>query len=288
VVGDPEDPRTDIMEGYDGSPWEYYANPGFVLRTVGHAAGATRRGAYLDWRLGELRSHGSTVTRGADAEIGGRAAYRLVVTARDGFARDYFIDQENFLLLADRYHAPVHAFGTAVTTEARFADWREVAGILFPFRAVEVDLATGRELNSMAWGKIEVNRELPLSWFAPPPPARSRLQALLEKLYEARTDATQVLWSYADFREAYPDVDTREGVEAIGYQILKTGAHDTAIALLEGNARDYPRAASAAFALGRALATKGDTARARKELERALTLDPTHKRADEELKRLRP
>jgi hypothetical protein len=285
VVGDPEK-HADIMEGYDGSPWEFYADPGVVVRTVGHAAGASRRGTYIDWRLGEFRTHGSKVELGAEESIGGRAAYRLIVTTRDGFARDYFIDKETFLMVADRYHAPQHAFGANVTTEGRFGDWRAVDGILFPFKGSEVDLATGKELNSMQWGKIEVNRELPASWFSPPQAPRTRLAAFLEQLYGERSDAVAVQWSYVDFRETYPDVDTREGVEFIGYQMVKMGDHAGAIALLEANARDYPNAPTSAFGLGRAYAAAGQKEKARAEYQRALRLDPAYKRAADALKAL--
>lgn len=283
VVGNPEDPNVEIMEGYDGSPWEYYADPGILVRTVGHAAGAARRGTYIDWRLGEFRTHGAKVERGADETIGGRRAYRLTVTSPDGFASDNFIDQETFLLLANRYHAPQHAFGESVKTEGRFSDWRVVDGVLFPFKGYEVDLATGKELNSMTWGTIEINRELPPSWFAPRQFARTRLQTLLEHLYIQRNDPAAVLWSYAGFREVHPDVDTRTGIEVIGYQILKMGDHATAIALLEANKHDYPQSATSAFALGRAYNTAGDKAKARAEFERALQLDPKYKRAADAL-----
>lgn len=287
VVGDPESIQAGFTEGYDGSAWEFYREPGFVVRTVGHAAGAARRGTYIDWRLGELRSHGSKIERGADDVIGGRAAYRVIVTTRDGFARDYFIDKEDFLLLADRYHAPVHAFGESVSTEGRFDDWREVDGLLFPFRAYEVDLATGKELNSMAWGKIEVNRDLPAHWFSPPPVPKTRLRTLLDHLYLQRTDPVAVLWSYADFREVHPDVDTREGVEAIGYQMLKMGDHAGAIALLEANARDYPESATSAFELGRAYETAGEKKGALAEYARAVRIDPAHRRSAEGMERLK-
>jgi tetratricopeptide (TPR) repeat protein len=59
-----------------------------------------------------------------------------------------------------------------------------------------------------------------------------------------------------------------------------------AVELLKANAADYPRAAGAAFGLGRAYKTAGDIPRAREELQRALKLDPNHKRAADALKSL--
>ena len=38
IVGDPDSLSNDFREGYDGSAWEFYGDPGIVLRTVGAAA----------------------------------------------------------------------------------------------------------------------------------------------------------------------------------------------------------------------------------------------------------
>ncbi|MFI5120752.1 MAG: tetratricopeptide repeat protein [Thermoanaerobaculia bacterium] len=65
----------------------------------------------------------------------------------------------------------------------------------------------------------------------------------------------------------------------IGYQILKMGDVEPAIALLEANARDHPGSSGAAFGLGRALSTAGRSAEARTAFMRALALDPGNKRA---------
>src|SRR5579863_8783587 len=38
VIGDPAVENPDLREGFDGSAWEYYGDPGIVIRTVGAAA----------------------------------------------------------------------------------------------------------------------------------------------------------------------------------------------------------------------------------------------------------
>jgi len=43
VVSNPEEPTADFREGWDGSAWEWYADPGFVVRTVGPASAAMRQ-----------------------------------------------------------------------------------------------------------------------------------------------------------------------------------------------------------------------------------------------------
>jgi hypothetical protein len=282
VVGNPEDRGAlmgGYMEGYDGAAWEWFSEPGIVVRTVGAAAGAMRRGADVEGPLIDYREKGSAIELGEPADIGGRPAYRLIVTLRDGFQRQYFVDQETFLVTAERRAAPFHAFGDAITSETRIGDYRPIGGVLFAHSFVQTEIATGEEMSRMQWGKIEVDRELPMWWFSPPRFERTEYQSFLERLFGERADKQAVMWSYRDYRRAYPNFDTRAGIELIGYQILKMGDVEAAVALLEANAEDHPGSSTSAFGLGRAYDTAGDQARARTEFERALRLDPENKRA---------
>ena len=279
IVGDPADTTSSFREGYDGSAWEWYESPGFVVRTVGAANAAIRHNLDPDGPFSDYRAKGSHIERVADATVGGRKAYGIALTLRDGTRALYLIDRETFLIAAVRKVAPIHAFGAAVSTEERVSDYRRVDGILFSFTSAEVEIATGKLLNSMTWGSIELNRKLPREWFSPPSFTRTPLQEFLEQLYYERADTSALRWSYIAFRRGHPDVDTHSGIEAIGYQILKMGDHAGAIVLLTMNASDYPQSSSSAFGLGRALAAGGDTARARQEFERALKLDPANKAA---------
>ena len=287
VVGDPDDAEGSFREGYDGSAWEWYRSPGFVVRTVGAANAAIRHNLDPEGPLVNYRAKGSTVERLADDSVDGRRAYALRLTLRDGTRDVVLIDAATFLISASRKSAPVHAFGAPVSSEERYGDYRAVDGILFAFRATETEIATGREMNSMQWGAIEVNRELPPEWFSPPVFARTPLQQFLEHLYEQRADTAAIRWSYTGFRRAHHDIETREGVEAIGFQMLKMGDYHGAILVLTLNAGDYPQSSTSAFGLGRAYATAGDSARAVQELERAIKLDPANRRAVDALAAIR-
>ena len=278
VVGNPENPGG-FMEGYDGAAWEWYANPGIALRTVGAAAAASRHGANIESSLIDYREKGATVKLGEPVDFDGQPAYRLHLTVRDDFAVDVFIDQSTFLVVAERLSAPIHAFGKAITSETRVGDYRRIGGVLMPHHYRETEIASGKLLSEMRWGKIEVNRELPTTWFSPPEFSRTRLQAFMEHLYGERTDIEAIMWTYHEFRREYPDIDTREAVEVVGYQMLKMGAVEESIALLETNAEDYSNAATSAFALGRAYLTAGEHDKARAELQRALLLDPNNRRS---------
>jgi hypothetical protein len=279
LVGDPEKPIRDFAEGYDGSAWEFYGEPGIVVRTVGAAAAAARHGLAIDGPLVDYKEKGSTVEVRGIEKIGGRETYWLRVRMRDSFEEDEFIDRQTWLLTASRKVAPIHAFGKMVSTETRFGDFRPVAGVLFPFSDSEVEIATGKVLNEMRWREIVANKDLDPAVFSPPALKRTPLQNLIDHLFLERADPQAVLWSYHEFRRAYPDVDSDTAMQAAGYQILKMGDLPSAIALLEANAAAYPRSSGAFFGLGRAYNTAEQAADARTAFEKALALEPANKRA---------
>ena len=287
IVSDPADTASDMREGYDGSAWEWYRSPGIVVRTVGAANAAIRHNLDPDGPFSDYRVKGTTIERAADATVGGRPAYGLYLTLRDGQPTLYLIDKETFLIAAERKAAPIHAFGAAVSSEERFTDYRSVDGVLFSFHSTETEIATGKELNSMTWGAIEINRKLPREWFSPPSYVRTPLQEFLEQLYYERADSSAIRWSYAAFRRAHPDIDTRAGIEMVGYQMLKMGDFAGATVLLRMNAVDYPKSSSSAFGLGRALLAAGDSTLARRQFTRALELDLGNKSAANALKSMR-
>ena len=278
VVGNPEDPGA-FMEGYDGAAWEWFEDPGVVIRTTGAASAAARHGADLEGPFVDWQAKGNTIELVGEAAIGDRPAIQLLVTLRDGFAQDFFLDRETWLIIAQRKRAPIHAFGEAVHSETRISDYRRIGGVLFAHRFVETEISTGRSLSAMQWRTIEVNRDLPESWFAPPRFQRTALGRFLEHLYVQRTDPVAMAWTYEAFRLSHPDIRTDEGVAMIGFHILKMGQVEAAVSLLEANRDDYPGSSSAASALGRAYATAGRDAEAGSAFRAALALDPENARA---------
>jgi len=287
TLGDPKNLKVDVNEGYDGSAWEYYSDPGVVLRTVGAAAAATRHGTELIDSLADAKALGAHVELAGAEAFAGRPAYKLHVTLADGFEKDLFVDSQSFLIAGDRRAAPVHAFGAAVRSENRFGDYRAVNGVLFPFTVQEVEIATDKELNSVTFQSITVNEKFEASYFGPPQYNRTSLQQMLEQLYMERSDSLSVLWTYRGFRAANPLIDTREGVEFIGYQMAKMGDLNGAIELLKANAADYPKSASAQYGLGRAYKVAGDVQNARASFQKALEIDPSFKKAKDGLNAVR-
>jgi len=287
TIGDPKDTTVDVNEGYDGSAWEYYKDPGVVIRTVGAAAAAGRHGTEMFDSLMDYQDVGTRISLSGTESFDNKPAYKLHVVLADGFEKDLFVDQESYLIIAERHSAPVHAFGASIKSENRISDYREVNGVMFPFSVREVEIATGKELNSDTVQSIVVNQPLEPDFFSPPRFLHTPLQRTLEQLYEERTDSVAVMWTYRGFRQANPTTDTREGVEFIAYQMVKMGDFKGAIDLLTQNAADYPKSASAQFGLGRAHAAAGQPDEARVHFQKALEIDPKFKKASDGLNALR-
>ncbi len=288
VIGDPAIPNPALREGFDGSSWEYYGDPGIAIRTVGAAAAATRHTAeFLHDSFIDYAANGTRLELRGTEPIGGRDCYRILTTLSDGFQKDLFVDKSTFMILASRISAPVHAFGQAVTSEGRFLDYQPVNGVLIPRRTLEVDLATGKVMADGRSVIVEANTITDPSIFSPAPRLKTPLQDFLEKLYAERSDSVSVMYSYRLFRRTHPDIDTRDGIEFTGYQMAKTKDFASAIELLRANAADYPASASAQYGVGRALQAAGDAEGAAKAFHAALQLDPQFKKATDGLNALR-
>jgi hypothetical protein len=288
LVGEPS-PTRDFAEGFDGSAWEFYGDPGLVLRTTDAPAAAARHTGYFDDPLVSSLEPGWKIERLGTEEIGGRPAHWLRATYPDGFQTDVFVDTETGLISAYRKAAPIHAFGEAVETETRVSDYRELNGALFPMRFDEYVIATEEPLHDLGggWATAEVNAPLPLDYFSPPSEPGTPLARMLNAAYMTRSMPQEALAWYRDFRAnpATAGIDTEAGMEALGYQCLKNGAVETGVLLLEANLADYPDSAAAHFGLGRAYRAAGREAEAVVHFHAALAIDPTHRRAAEELAR---
>ena len=116
LVGEPSPTRT-YAEGFDGAAWEFYADPGLVLRTAGAPAAASRHTSYFDDPLVNSLEPGWKIELLGIEPVADRPAYRLRATYPDGFQNEIFVDTQNSLIVAYRKAAPIHAFGEIVETE---------------------------------------------------------------------------------------------------------------------------------------------------------------------------
>jgi len=288
VIGDPAKALTTIHEGYDGSAWEYYPDPGIVVRTVGAAAAAARHAAAFDDPLVDYRTHGTALADGGDATIDGHAARVLHVTLADGFAEDIYLDRASALIVAIERTVPMHAFGRRYRTHDEISDYRPEGGVLYPHRFREIDTATGKVLTESTITTMEINPDLPFTLFSPPGWERTPLQTMVQRIYDERDEAASAIATYRDFTAAYPaDPNEVNAVDFVGYQTLKMGHADTAVALLTQNVAKFPQSARAHYGLGRALNEQGKVDLARAQFRAALAIDPAFERARTALDQLR-
>lgn len=263
-------------EGNDGSPWEAYDEFGLQPRVTDAPGAALRHTAYFDDPLVMTLEPGWSVELTGSERIGDRDAWRLRVGYPDGFVNESFVDKTNWLLIARRFTAPVHAFGSSVTSQAILGDYRPVNGVLFPFSLREVDLATGEEMDVFTWQSIEANAPLDHAVFSPPARAVTPISRLVNGIFAARHVTADALGWYHDFQRdpATASIDIEAAIESVGYECLKNGAVVTGTALLEENLRAHPSSARAHFGVGRAYRAAGREADALAQFREALRLDP--------------
>jgi len=275
VIGSMDQPLKHQHEGYDGSAWEYYPDPGIVVRTVGAAATATRHTSMFDDALIDYAQHGTAITLGDTVDFAGSRDFVLHVTLADGFREDIYVNTKTFLIDGYARTVPFHAFGTNYATHMEMSDYRPEGGVMMPHRSREVDTATGKVFDESTVESVEINPELPLDLFSPPVWDRTPLQQMIQRIYDERTDQAAVMQTYRDFKALIgPATSTADAVDFVGYQCLKMGDTETTVTLLTQNVADYPQSPRAHFGLGRALKAQGKTAEANAEFDRALALDP--------------
>lgn len=279
VIGGMDAPLKHQHEGYDGSAWEYYPDPGIVVRTVGAAATATRHTSMFDDALVDWRALGTTLEAGGTARLSGKTVYVLHATLADGFREDIYVDPKSWMIAGYARTVPFHAFGQNYATHMEMGDYRREGGVMWAHSAREIDTATGKVLDEGTVESVEINPDLPPAQFSPPVWERTPLQAMIQRLYDERTDAVAVMATYRDFRRAFPDMASGDAVDFVGYQCLKMGETETAVTLLSANVADNPNSARAHFGLGRALDTAGKKELARAQYDRALAIDPNFVRA---------
>lgn len=282
VIGSPEHELDTIHEGYDGSPWEYYPDPGIVVRTGKEAARAGRHSAlnFID-RLVDYRAQGTKLDVAGTRSFFGSSVYVVRATLADGFVEDLFVDTATYMLDGRAQIVPMHAFGKRYATYDIYGDYRPEGGVMMAHTDREIDSATGKVLD---WGtvtSVEINPDLPLAMFSPPQWTRTPLQRMIDLIYLERDDAPGMMQTYRDFSQLVDLKSAAAGdaVDFVGYQCLKMGHAAPALALLQQNVTDHPASARAHFGLGRVYQALGDARSASAQFKRALAIDPTFVRA---------
>ncbi|MEO8224465.1 MAG: tetratricopeptide repeat protein [Gammaproteobacteria bacterium] len=275
-------------EGYDGSAWEYYPDPGIVVRTVGAAAAATRHTAMFDDVLVDADVKGTTLVLRESRIVAGHPVFVIRATLADGFERDVFVNTSTYMIDGDERVVSMHAFGANRRLYELYSDYRRVSGVMFPFHGSEVDADSNKVIDEGFVTSVEFNGALPVSMFSPPDFERTPLQQMIQKIYDEREDSAAVISTYRNYRPLVTlGKATSDAVDFAGYQCLKMGHIRSAVGLLTLNVADSPGSARAHFGLGRALQSANRLDEAKAEMRRTLEIDPNFVRARKALDALK-
>jgi hypothetical protein len=134
------------------------------------AAAALRHGVELPGKLfglHEMKQRGHKIDLVGRETVDGIDYYVLRLTFGDGYTTSLYVDPQSWLITRRRDVRPLHVDvdPTPTTIEQRISDFREVAGVRFAFASTEIDLKTGKQLESTKVGSIKVNPPIDESIF---------------------------------------------------------------------------------------------------------------------------
>ena len=154
---------TEAFDGRRGWQWE-----GEGTATIDESAKATaalRHGVELPghlYGLHELRQHGHRIDLIGREKIDGIDYYALRLTLDDGYVTTLYVDPKSWLITHRRdvraLHVDIHPIPT--TIEQRMSDFRQVAGVWFPFANTETESQTGKVLETTTIRSITVNPKI--------------------------------------------------------------------------------------------------------------------------------
>ena len=160
--------RIDIMssgkhvftEAFDGQrAWEERDE---AAATSPKAAAALRHGVELPGKLfglHEVQQRGQKLELSGRETIAGVDYYVIRLIFADGYTTTLYVDPNTWLIARRRDVRPLHVDvdPTHVTIESRYSDFRAISGVQFSFANTDVDLTTGKVLETTTVKSILVN-----------------------------------------------------------------------------------------------------------------------------------
>lgn len=155
-----------FTEAYDGRRgWQWKGEGTTTIDESPKATAALRHGVELPghlYGLHELRQRGHRIDLVGREKINGVDYYALRLTLNDGYTTALYLDPESWLITLRRDVRPLHVDidPTPTTIEQRMSDFRQVAGVWFPFANTETDLKTGKVLETTTIRTMAVNPKI--------------------------------------------------------------------------------------------------------------------------------
>ena len=158
------------MEKMHGNRWGTHDSP---KPESPKGAATLRHGVELPGKLfglHELKGRGHTLELIGREKIEGINYYALRLALADGYGTTLYVDPTGWLITRRRDLRPLHVDvdPTPTTIEQVSSDFRQIAGVRFPFLSVETDLKTGKELSRAIIRSMKVNVPLDQAIFEKP------------------------------------------------------------------------------------------------------------------------
>jgi hypothetical protein len=149
---------TEAFDGRRGWQWKGDA----VEEASPKGTAALRHGVELPGKLfglHELHQRGHRVDLAKRETIDGTNYYVLRITLADGYVTTLYVDPNSWLITRRRDFRPLHVDvdPTPTTIESRFSDFQKTGGVMFPFVSTDVDLATGKILETTQGALVKLN-----------------------------------------------------------------------------------------------------------------------------------
>jgi hypothetical protein len=150
---------TEAFDGQNGWQWN---GKGDAEPASPKASSSLRHGIELPGKLfglHELKQRGHRLELAGRERVDGVDYYVLRLILSDGYSTSLYVDPQSWLITRRRDVRPLHVDvdPTPTTIEQRSSDFREVSGVQFAFASTEIDLKTGKELESAKINSIKVN-----------------------------------------------------------------------------------------------------------------------------------
>jgi hypothetical protein len=151
------------VEAFDGKrAWQWKREGTTTVEESPAASAALRRGIEFPGKLyglHELAGRGHKLELAGRENIDGIDYYAIKATMDDGFKATFYIDPNTWLITRRRDVRPLHIDidPTPTTIEQRSSDFRKINGVMYAFHSEEVDLQTGKVLETTTVREIRIN-----------------------------------------------------------------------------------------------------------------------------------
>jgi hypothetical protein len=160
------------VEAFDGKrAWQWKGEGTTIAEESPTATAALRRGIEFPGKLyglHELAGRGHKLELAGREKMEGIDYYAIKATLDDGFKATFYIDPNTWLIARRRDVRPLHVdIDPAPTTiEHRSSDFRKVNGVTYAFHSEEIDLQTGKVLETTTVKEIRINPPIDNSIFS--------------------------------------------------------------------------------------------------------------------------